>query len=118
MPLVFLKAELCHCLNIWPPRHFEEHNEADNRYVMAFDSLSPREEMRCEILSVNADTPMLLTARCDQCVARFINMAPQPVVQNAVRNSMIFLQALGLAAAIYGLLLLLQFLILRTPLGH
>jgi hypothetical protein len=26
------------CINIWPPRHYEEHVEQDNRYVMVFAS--------------------------------------------------------------------------------
>lgn len=106
------------CLNVWPPRHFEEHNERDSRYVLVFDSLSPGEVMGCEILSVNIPLPTLLTARSDQCVAQFVNMYPQPVISRARRSIGLFLTALGLAAAVYGAILLVQFLVLRTPLGY
>jgi len=30
------------CVNIWPLRHYQEHTEPDNRYVMIFDSMSPK----------------------------------------------------------------------------
>ena len=32
-------------INIWPSRHYEEKTEADNRYIMIFDSLSPNEHI-------------------------------------------------------------------------
>lgn len=106
------------CLNVWPPRHFQEHQEPDNRYVLVFDSLSPGEVLGCEVLSVNLELPNLVTVRSDQCVAQFINMYPQPVVSNAVRAIDTLLKALGLAAAVYGTILLVQFLVLKTPFWH
>ena len=105
------------CLNVWPPRHFKEHQEPDNRYVLIFDSLSPGEVLGCEVLSVNSELPNLVTVRSDQCVAQFINMYPQPVLNNAVRTVATVLMALGLAAAVYGTILLMQFLVLKTPFG-
>ena len=51
------------CINVWPPRHCEEHTEPDNRYVMIFDSLAPAEYLGCELFSINADLPNLLTVR-------------------------------------------------------
>ena len=106
------------CLNVWPPRHFTESQEPDNRYVLVFDSLSPGEVLGCEVLSVNIELPNLVTVRSDQCVAQFINMYPQPVVTHAVRATHTFLKALGLATVVYGAILLIQFLVLKTPYGH
>ncbi len=45
-------------------------------------------------------------------------MYPQPVVSNPVRIAGAVLMALGLAAAVYLAILLVQFLVLRTPFGH
>lgn len=106
------------CLNIWPPRHFEEHIEPDRRYVLIFDSLAPGEVLGCEVLSVNSDLPNLVTVRSDQCVAQNINMYPQPTVSNTFRVIATALMALGLAAAMYFSILLVQFLVLKTPFGH
>lgn len=67
---------------------------------------------------MNMELPNLVTVRSDQCVAQFINMYPQPVMSNSVRFVATLLIALGLAAAVYGSILLVQFLVLKTPFGH
>ena len=106
------------CLNHWPPRHYEQHTEPDQRYVLMFETLAPEEVLGIEVLSVNSDLPTLLTVRSAECVAQNINMYPQPVVRPALRFAGVGLMALGLAAAVYLSILLVQFLVLRTPLGH
>jgi hypothetical protein len=45
-------------------------------------------------------------------------MYPQPVVPNSQRRIRTGLQLAGLALIVYLGILLLQFLVLRTPLGH
>lgn len=106
------------CLNLWPVRHYEEHVEPDNRYVLIFDSLAPNEVLGVEVLSVNYDLPNLVTVRSAECIAQNINMYPQPVVSQSVRAIATVLMALGLAAAVYLAIILVQFLVLKTPLGH
>lgn len=106
------------CLNLWPVRHYEEHLEPDNRYVLIFDSLAPNEVLGIEVLSVNNDLPNLVTVRSAECIAQDINMHPQPVVSQLVRVIATALMALGLAAAVYLAIILVQFLVLKTPLGH
>jgi hypothetical protein len=106
------------CINIWPLRHYEEHTEADGRYVLIFDSLAPGEYLAVELLSVNVDAPALVTVRSTECVAQQITMFPQPVVSNAARITLTILLALGLAAAVYLAIVVIQFLVLRTPLGR
>lgn len=103
------------CINVWPPRHFEEHTEPDNRYIMIFDSLAPNEYLGCELFSINAELPNLLTVRSDQCVAQTINMYPQPVIPNWKRRIAGALTFAGLALVVYATIVLLQFLVLRTP---
>ena len=106
------------CLNLWPVRHYEEYVEPDNRYVLIFDSLAPNEVLGVEVLSVNYDLPNLVTVRSAECIAQNINMYPQPVISQSVRVIATVLMALGLAAAVYLAIILVQFLVLKTPLGH
>ena len=106
------------CLNVWPSRHFAEHTEPDNRYVLIFDSLAPNEVVGCELLTINDQLPVLITARSDQCAAQTIEMYPQPVVKNWLRRVGVFFMLAGLALVVYMAILLLQFLVLKTPLGH
>jgi len=103
-------------LNLWPVRRFEEHTNSDRRYTIVFDSFAPGESITCELLSINQDLPTLLTVRSEQCVAKEINMQPQPIVGNWFRRAIIFILFLGISTAIYWSITILQFLILNTPL--
>lgn len=106
------------CLNLWPVRHYEEFPQPDGRYVLIFDSLAPGEILGIELLSVNGSLPDLTTVRSAQCVAENINMYPQPIVSTATRRIAATLIVLGIAAFVYLSIVLIQFLVLRTPLGH
>ena len=106
------------CLNLWPARHFTEHTETDNRYVLVFESLAPSEVIGIEVLIVNGDLPMLLTVRSAECVAQTIQMYPQPIVSKGLKVLFGIFVILGFSASIYLFIILMQFLILRTPLGH
>ena len=105
------------CINIWPSRHITEHIEADNRYVVMFDSLAPNEYVGFELLSVNAESPALITARSEQCLAKFVEMYPQQVVKPWLARTASLIMMLGIGAAIYLALLVLQFLLVGTPYG-
>ena len=106
------------CLNLWPVRHYKEHIESDNRYVLLFDSLAPKEVIGVEILSVNYDLPNLMNVRSAECIAQNIDMYPQPVLSQWKRIIASFFVGLGLSTAVYLSIILVQFLVLRTPLGH
>jgi hypothetical protein len=106
------------CVNVWPSRHYDEYTEPDNRYVMIFGSLAPDEHLGCEVFSINKDLPSLLVARSDQCVARVIAMYPQPVIANWKRNIITLLAAVGLASMVYFAIVLVQLLVLKTPLPY
>lgn len=99
------------CINIWPSRHYTEHTESDNRYVMIFESLAPNEQIGCEVLSINEQLPDLVNARSDQCAASTIKMYPQPVVDAWKRRLAITLLFFGFSFAIYVSIMLLQFLV-------
>lgn len=102
------------CINIWPSRHYEEHVEQDGRYVMVFDSLAPNEQIGFEALSVNADLPALINARCDQCTAIEVPMYPQPVLSVWKRRVAATLLFLGFSFSIYLTIIVLQFLVLAN----
>jgi hypothetical protein len=102
------------CLNIWPIRHYEEHDEADGRYVMIFDSLAPREAIAMELLTINADPPAIITARCDQCVSTNIQLLPHPVIKPWQRRIALALIFAGFSFTIYVSIVILQFLIANS----
>jgi hypothetical protein len=106
------------CINTWPSRHYESRTEPDSRFTMLFDSLSPKESLGFELFSINRDLPDLVTARCDQCVAQSVTMYPQPVAKPWQRRIAVFLLFAGLFVFVYVVIVVLQFLILKTPYGH
>ncbi|PJZ43755.1 hypothetical protein [Leptospira brenneri] len=102
-------------INIWPSRHFTEFTESDSRYIMIFESLAPNEHLQCELFSINLELPDLITVRSDQCIAKFVEVVPQEVFppwQIVVARILLFL---GSVFSIYLLILILQFLVLKTP---
>lgn len=106
------------CTNIWPVRSYQESILNDDRCVFTFDSLAPNEIIGCNVLNVNNDPPVLLYVRCDQGAAKNIEMRPQPIASATRIRIAIILMAFGLAAIVYLAILVLQFLILKTPYGH
>jgi len=105
------------CMNIWPPRHYDEIIEPDSRCTVKFESLAPGEYFGLELLSVNRELPGVLTVRSDQCVAENIVMYPQPIVSAWKRRIVVMLLFAGMGLTVYLLILLLQFVLLQTPLG-
>lgn len=106
------------CINLWPSRHVTEHVEPDGRFVLLLESLAPGEVLGCEVLSVNVDAPELITARSDQAIGQRVNMYPQPVVSHGIRTLAGALMFVGLGTSVYAAIVLLQFLVLKTPLGY
>jgi hypothetical protein len=101
--------------NIWSPREHTTKLLDDGRYMLTFESLSPKEYFQCELLNVSADLPNLLTVRCNECVGKFIEMYPQPIVKNWLRRIVVFFIVLGFVTSIYFVLTALQLIILKTP---
>jgi len=101
--------------NIWSPREHTTKLLDDGRYMLTFESLSPKEFFQCELLNVGSELPNLLTVRCNECVGRFIEMYPQPIVKNGLRRTLVVFIVLGFVTSIYFALTLLQLIILKTP---
>lgn len=106
------------CFNTWPLRPYGRETMHDGRYVVKFNSLSPREVITCHIFNINSDNPALNTVRCDQSAGVNIVMQPQQVISAPRRRVYFLLFALGCATVVYVAILLMQFLILKTPYGH
>lgn len=105
------------CINVWPPRHFDERIEPDNRCTLIFSSLAPNEFLGIESLSINKDLPEVLVVRSNQCVAETIDMRPQQVFpQWWIRLATFFFFA-GMALVVYMVIVVLQLLVLKTPIG-
>ncbi|WP_230353728.1 hypothetical protein [Lelliottia sp. WAP21] len=101
-------------INIWPSRHYEVREDADGRQVWVFDYLSPKESIRCEIMSINSNLPMLLSVRCKESIAQEITLVPQKMYPSLFIRFISFLIFLGSVSLIYFVVVSLQWLLLRT----
>jgi hypothetical protein len=105
------------CINTWPNRVYEEETLPDGRYARSYDTLSPQEFIGIEILSVNAELPEMVNVRCDECVAIDVRMAPQQVAKPWQIRLVKWFMLSGSVATVYLLIVLIQFLVVGTPLG-
>lgn len=101
-------------LNVWPSRHYETKKNEDNRSVMVFDYLAPKEAIRCEIMSINKELPELLSVRCKEGVAKQISLYPQKSINPILSNCLLLLMFLGSISFVYFSIVLLQWLITKT----
>ena len=102
-------------LNLWPVRSYEERSDGDKRHMLIFENLSPKEELGFEIMSINHDLPALLQVRCEECVAKNVPLMWFASVPNWRIKIARVLILLGFSAAVYWIVTLLQFLVLKTP---
>ncbi|VVE66970.1 hypothetical protein PCA31118_02424 [Pandoraea captiosa] len=102
-------------LNIWPVRHYEEKIDQDRRHIMIFNTLSAKEDVNIEIMSINTPLPELIHVRTAECVGRRTNMMWTPFVPKWQINLAVIFMALGASVVVYGALSLLQLVILKTP---
>ena len=105
-------------INLWPVRHYETHNDQDNRHILIFENLSPKEEIGIEIMSINAELPALLLVRSAECIAQNVTLTWIRFVTPLIRRCAVVFIMLGFATSVYWLLTLIQFLVLKTPHGQ
>lgn len=103
------------CINFWPLRNKTEMPQEDGRHVILFESLAPGEAVIFELLSVNSELPGLANVRCDQGVATEVKLANHPVVAPWKARLLRAFVLVGIGATAYGALVLMQFLVLKTP---
>jgi hypothetical protein len=87
--------------NVWPARHFQTVIGEDRRFTIKLESLAPNEFFRMEIMSINADLPLLASVRCKECEGKLIPMGPQRIWPAWVIALLLFLMGLGALALIY-----------------
>jgi hypothetical protein len=102
-------------INLWPVRHYDQKTDQDGRQILIFDNLSPREEIGLEIMCINADLPALLVVRSAECMAQNVSLRWIRFVPSWKINIARFLILAGLSATVYGVIELVQFLVLKTP---
>ncbi|MBG0667486.1 hypothetical protein I4P15_03260 [Enterobacter roggenkampii] len=100
--------------NVWPVRHYQEFNEGDGRYIIIFENLAPKDFMRIEVLSINHDLPAILSVKAKECVAKEVAFYPQMVINQYLKRFLMFLMMLGMAAFVYILIIVLQWLLIKT----
>lgn len=101
-------------LNTWPVRLYESKSDGDNRYMLVFENLAPKEELGFEIMSINGDLPGLLSVRCAECIAIKVQLMSFPQIAKWHIKTCQFLILLGFCAAVYLTVTLLQYLILKS----
>jgi len=101
-------------LNIWPSRHYELKEDGEDRYIMVFDYLAPKESIRCEVLSINNDLPEILSVRCKEGLAQKIRYYPQKISHPLLLNFLRIQVFLGIATFSYLMVIILQWLIVKT----
>jgi len=101
-------------LNVWPVRPYTVKLNEDGRHIMIFDFLSPKEIIRCEIMSINEPLPVLLSVRCKEGLANRVMLAPQKLLNPFFIKFLSFLVFLGAATFVYFIVLILQWLLLKT----
>jgi len=101
-------------LNIWPVRPYTTKQNDDGRHILQFDFLSANEHIRCEIMSVNEDIPDLLAVRCKEGLAKEVRFIPHKLLNPSFIKVLSFLVFLGAASFVYYLIIILQWLMLKT----
>lgn len=102
-------------INLWPVRYYDQKTDQDGRHILIFDNLSPKEEIGLEIMCINADLPALLLVRSAECTARNVSLMWINFVAPWKINSARLVLLVGLSTMMYGLITLIQFLVLKTP---
>lgn len=102
-------------VNFWPLRNKTIKPQEDDRHVIVYDTLAPGEFVGMELCSINRPLPMVVNVRSDEGPASEVRLTQLPAVPNWKRKLFVALMFLGLGTAVYLLLVLVQFLVLKTP---
>lgn len=97
--------------NVWPARHFQTVIGEDRRFTFKLESLAPKEFFRMEIMSINAELPLVTSVRSRECEGSPITMAPQRIWPKGIIAFLMVLMGAGAIALIYALVSLVTWLI-------
>jgi len=102
------KPQYC---NIWPVVNMEEMEGQNNRYIYKIEALAPKERIQFELLSINAELPNVINAKCKEGLSKNVQTYPQPIAPNWKRNIAFSLLFIGSASTIYLIIFFLRLLI-------
>lgn len=102
--------------NLWPPRPYADHIENDGRYSISIKTMSPREEILFEMITFG-EMPNMVICRCDQSMARHVELNFFEKVPPWKVWGFRLLSFAGVAAIVYGVLALLQIVVLTGRVG-
>jgi hypothetical protein len=95
-------------MNVWPARAYSDVVSPFDRYSLKFDSLAPGEVSTIEIMSVNAELPLLTSVRADECVGKMIKMAAQRVWPSWYLRILLSFLLIGVATTVFLTVRLIQ----------
>ncbi len=94
----------------YPGRKIKTETDEFGRWSIQLESLAPNETFSIEILSVNADLPLLSSMRSDEAEGKHVLMQPQRVYPVWVIRSLGALLLLGIGTTIYLIALAIELL--------
>jgi len=100
-------------INIWPPRPFDESKDSDGRFSISLKNMSPGEDLLIELIAFGTVLPRMVSCRCDQSVARHVELNFFEKLPSWKLWGFRALAFLGLATFVYGALRLLQILLIE-----
>lgn len=103
------------CLNVWPQRVMNTLTQPDGRHIIKLPNLAPKEVLHCNILSLNTALPDLINVRSDSCEAYKVEYTIYPAVSKTRLRIVLGLMFLGVAATIFLILNLAQFVLHFIP---
>lgn len=102
-------------VNMWPIRDHDVKQLEDGRVVYTFKSLAASEQLVFEQFSLSADFEDAITVRCDEGTGRKVNMVSMEYVQPWKMRLAAFLMLSGVAAVLYVIFGIIQFVLSSDP---
>jgi hypothetical protein len=96
-------------INFWPLRAYQETVHPDGRYSIHLETLSPKEVFGIELLAINVELPEMVNVRSEQIISKEKILLPQIVSPKWLMSILWTLLTLGLMAAVYLVLSIIEF---------
>jgi len=86
---------------VWPQRQFQQGVNPNGRFIVKFDSISPKEQLSLNMLTFSDRVPEILSVRSRETQGEFIPLTTNRQYSRWVALILLALVTLGLAACIY-----------------
>jgi hypothetical protein len=88
-------------LSLWPQRHYTKDSNPDNRLIVRFDNLAPKETLTLNLLTIGTAVPNVLSVRAENGVPKEIEIAPSRTFSKPTQVAFMIWLMLGAIAAFY-----------------